>query len=65
MRGNKTGFRELGSDRDHAASTASKGNKGLGMTNRESTDMEDNRQDVDGTSDMGSIDPVIHREDPK
>ncbi|KAJ5996107.1 hypothetical protein N7499_007578 [Penicillium canescens] len=62
MRGKKTGFREL--DSDHAASTISKGANAMASTSRVSTDMESNRQDVDGTSDMGSIDPVIHRKDP-
>jgi hypothetical protein len=36
----------------------------MASTSRESTDMESNRQDVDGTSDMGSMDPVIHLKDP-
>jgi hypothetical protein len=62
MRGKKTGFREL--DSDQAASTISKGANAMASTIRESTDMESNRQDVDGTSDMGSIDPVIRRKDP-
>jgi hypothetical protein len=53
MRGDKNGFHELDSDR--GASTTSKGSNAIAMASRQNSDMESNRRDLDGKSDMGSV----------